>query len=231
MARPVDHAQHEEITQKAFDVICRGDLHGLNMARLAAKLEIKRSTLYWYFGNLGELFDAVIERLIEDQRPALRAARDQHLHPVDQLIQWMLAIEQYHRDNPRLMPNLVRLWAAAHPDESQGNLAGSLTRYQDQIEPLVMVLDAGQRQGLIHRCDSRGIVELCVALVDGALFRWISTGQRPDSLLDSLVSQVLEPLRVGARPRSEQTQRNVAGSTKSAVHSPQSAGDEWLELD
>src|SRR5207245_9747833 len=61
MSRPPDLARRAQLAARAFDVIRARGVHRTTMSDLAAALGLKRPTLYFYFKDLGAVFEAVLE--------------------------------------------------------------------------------------------------------------------------------------------------------------------------
>ena len=224
MARPVDHAQHQKMALQAFEVIRRGRFGDLTMARLAKEIGVKRSTLYWYFGNLGELFDAVIEHVLQEQGMAVAEAVDQHRHPVDKIIAWIRSVHQYHLADPKLLPNLIQLWAVSHPDQPERALTTAVARYEPLREAAIELLHQGAHDGLVAPCDSAAIIDLCSAVIDGGLVHFVGRGVSPEHMVDQFIRLVLAPLKLkGVSPNAQ----------PSPVWSKPTPGraDAWLEED
>ncbi|WP_459708918.1 TetR/AcrR family transcriptional regulator [Paraburkholderia sp. 2C] len=59
----------ERITKAALALIDEEGLDHCSMRRLGARLGVEAMALYYYFGNKGQLLDAVLEALLEGQLP------------------------------------------------------------------------------------------------------------------------------------------------------------------
>jgi AcrR family transcriptional regulator len=59
----------ESITKAALELIDEEGLDHCSMRRLGARLGVEAMALYYYFGNKGQLLDAVLEELLEGQFP------------------------------------------------------------------------------------------------------------------------------------------------------------------
>ncbi len=57
MPRTPDMKRRAEIAARAFEVLRERGLQRTGMADVATALGMKRPTLYWYFRDLGQLFD------------------------------------------------------------------------------------------------------------------------------------------------------------------------------
>lgn len=222
MARPVDHEQHAQMAFKAFEVIRAGRFGDLSMARLAKAMEVKRSTLYWYFPNLGDLFEVILAQVLERQSVAVFEEVAAAHHPIDQLTAWMRAVFRFHEADPDLLTNLIQLWAVSHPDRPQHAVATAVARYEPLRRAAIEMIDKGQRDGLVGHCESESLVDLCSAVLDGSLVHFVGRGVSPGRNIDHFTKLVLEPLRLGGGAHDH------AHSTQTAAFTPTM---DWLEED
>lgn len=71
MGRHVSMERRRELALAAFEAIRTRGLYGITMSELAGLLGLKRSTAYWYFRDLGHVFEIVLEHVLERQRAFL----------------------------------------------------------------------------------------------------------------------------------------------------------------
>src|SRR5256885_8103533 len=112
MPRQPDLAYRAQLARDAFAVLqARGV--GTSMRELAEALGVKRPTLYFYFPDLGAVFETVLEQtyraLAEEVVARTRAQGIDH--PLDRLRAVVDATIAFHRQRPQLIGGLFQLWA------------------------------------------------------------------------------------------------------------------------
>ena len=93
------------------------------MRELADALGVKRPTLYFYFPDLGAVFETVLDqtyRALAELVVARRAAVD---HPLDRLRAVVDATLAFHRERPQLIGGLFQLWAIGGRDFTACSIA------------------------------------------------------------------------------------------------------------
>jgi TetR/AcrR family transcriptional regulator len=201
MPRTLDIARRAELAAAAVDVLRARGATRCTMSELAAALGIKRPTLYFYFKDLGAVFDAVFDDT--QQRFLAHVARRMAApgldHPIDALAAMARASAEFVAGQREQVALLVQLWSA-----HAGDPARLLARGRELSDPL--------RQGLIDRvaagvarrevapCEPARVVDLVLAALDGALVAQVTRGAAPGPIVDELILRVLEPLAVRARP-------------------------------
>ncbi len=195
MARKVDAGKHAEVVAAAFDALRRRGVVGVSMADLAADLGMSRSALYWYFGGLSELFEAVLEQVLARQEDATTRAVLEHDHPIDQIAAWMRTTVRQYAADPELLAVLLQLWATARPDSKDE----TLDTFQQRFEPVralaCQALRDGITAGLVAPCDPVAVIDLCAVVVDGALVHHVSRRLDAVALVEHFLGGVLLPLR------------------------------------
>lgn len=195
MARPIDQARHREVVLAAFEALRRRGVVGVTMADLAGDLGMGRSALYWYFAGLGELFEAVLELVLDRQGGIVAAEVLSQSHPLDQIAAWMRTTVRIYHDDPGLLAVLLQLWATARPDAPDATLAVFRARFEPLHALACEQIEAGIAAGDIAPCQPRALVDLCAAVVDGALVHRLSRGIDSLGLIEEFLDAVVWPLR------------------------------------
>lgn len=170
------------------------------MSELAEALGVKRPTLYFYFPDLGAVFELVLDQtyraLAEHVIERTRAVA----HPLDRLRAVVDATIAFHRERPQLIGGLFQLWAVGGRD-----FASVLDRERRVVvaarDALVADLRAGIARREVRPCDPDRIVDLVLAVVDGVLVQHVLGVARPDGVIAELADRVIEPLRVTSKKK------------------------------
>ncbi|HRE92026.1 MAG TPA: TetR/AcrR family transcriptional regulator, partial [Myxococcota bacterium] len=123
MGRHVSMERRRELALLAFEAIRTRGLYGITMSELAGLLGLKRSTAYWYFRDLGHVFEIVLEHVLERQR-AFLIGRMQALgwgagrapqtsgppHPIDALYAYVEGIWDFFSAEGPYLLQLVSFW-------------------------------------------------------------------------------------------------------------------------
>ena len=196
MPRRRDLARRVELARAACEAVrTRGTQ--TSMRELADTLGVKRPTLYFYFPDLGAVFDAMLEPLSHALAEAVVARTRDPAHPIDRLRAAIDAALAFDRERPQLIAGLLQLWAIA------GHRAGALDRERRGVRAARDVLIAELRGGVARRevrpCDPERVVDLALALVSGALVQHALGIAHSEHVGEELARRVLEPLRVQRR--------------------------------
>lgn len=204
MARTPDMKRRAEIAAHAFEVLREKGLRRTGMAEVAAALGMKRPTLYWYFKDLGELFDAVLAEAMER---AARFVADRIMaaprHPIDLLHAFLRAVSEFHADSGGFVIGMLQLWAAGAPQDAERVLARSRAQAEAWRNLAIGVVEAGIRAGQVVPCDAAALVDAVRAIADGLTVQAAVGGSgEAGALLDLVRDRLLEPLRAdGGRSR------------------------------
>lgn len=198
MPRRPDLARRAELARAAFEVLRVRGMQ-ISMRELADALGIKRPTLYFYFPDLGAVFETVLEQLYEALTEIVLARVASHAHPIDRMRAVIDGVLAFHRDRPQLIGGLIQLWALGGHDlsivlerERRGVLAAR--------DAMIAELRAGIARKEVRPCAPERVVDLVLAFLQGAVVHHvIGIGWTDDGTIDELARRVLEPLRVQRR--------------------------------
>ena len=197
MARRPDLARRTELAHAAFEVLRTRGMQ-TSMRELAEALGVKRPTLYFYFPDLGAVFEAVLDQAYRALAETVVARTRNAAHPIDRLRAVVDATLAFHRERPQLIGGLFQLWAMGGRD-----FTTVLDRERRVVvaarDALVADLKAGIARGEVGKCAAERIVDLVLAVVDGVLVHHVLGIARPDDVIEELAARVLEPLRLPQR--------------------------------
>ena len=199
MPRRPDLARRAELATAAFEVL-RARGVSTSMSELAEALGVKRPTLYFYFPDVGAVFETVLDQTYQQLAEYVVMRTKTVDHPLDRLRTVVDATIAFHRERPQLIGGLFQLWAIGGRD-----VATLLDRERRIVvaarDALVADLRAGIARREVRACDPERIVELVLAVVDGVLVHHVLGIARPDGVIAELVERILEPLRPPRRKR------------------------------
>lgn len=193
MPRRPDLARRAELAKAAFEVLrTRGA--GTSMSELADALGVKRPTLYFYFRDVGAVFESVLDQTYQAHAEALIAKIKTLDNPLDRLRALLEVTMQFHRERPHLIGGLLQLWAVGGRD-----VTSVLERGRNMVQASRDALIADLRGGIARKevlpCDPERVVDLVLAVVDGVLVHLVLGIARPDDVIEELAERVIEPLR------------------------------------
>jgi AcrR family transcriptional regulator len=199
MPRRPDLARRAELAAAAFEVLRARGVQ-TSMRELADALGVKRPTLYFYFPDVGAVFETVLDQTYQQLAEYVVARTKAADHPLDRLRAVVDATIAFHRERPQLIGGLFQLWAVGGRD-----MATLLDRERRVVaaarDALVADLRAGVARREVRACDAERIVDLVLAVVDGVLVHHVLGIARPDGVIAELADRVIEPLRPPRRRR------------------------------
>src|SRR3954470_5996959 len=110
MPRRPDLTRRAELATAAFDVLRTRGV-GTSMSELADALGVKRPTLYFYFPDVGAVFESVLDQTYQTHGALLLAKLRTLDNPLDRLRALLDVTMQFHRERPHLIAGLFQLWA------------------------------------------------------------------------------------------------------------------------
>jgi len=199
MPRRPDLARRQELAASAFEVLRSRGMQ-TSMRELADALGVKRPTLYFYFPDVGAVFETVLDQTYA-ALTELVLARVRNLdHPLDRLRAVVDATIAFHRERPQLIGGLFQLWAMGGRD-FQTVLERERRAVLVARDALVADLRAGIAKKQVRACEPDRIVDLVLAVVDGVLVHHVIGIARPDGVIEELADRIIEPLRPGNKQR------------------------------
>jgi AcrR family transcriptional regulator len=199
MPRRPDLARRADLANAAFEILRARGMQ-TSMRELADALGVKRPTLYFYFPDLGAVFETVLEQTYRDLAASVIAKTRDLTHPLDRLQAIVEATLAFHRERPQLIGGLLQLWAVGGRDVN-----AVLDRERQIVigarDALVSDLRAGITRKEVRPCDPARIVDLVLAVVDGVLVHHVLGIARADDVVLELSERIIEPLRTPKKKR------------------------------
>jgi AcrR family transcriptional regulator len=199
MPRRPDLARRVELAHAAFDVLRARGMQ-TSMRELAGALGIKRPTLYFYFPDLGAVFETLLDHAIGALTETMLARARAHEHPIDRLCAVVDTALAFHRERPHVIAGFLQLWALGGGEPTRA-LDRARQGMRDARDALIVDLRAAIARKEVRACDPEHIVDLTLAVVEGTAVHH-ALGMAPiDDAGGELIRRVLEPLRAAARRR------------------------------
>src|SRR5215468_1291248 len=110
MPRRPDQERRTALAAAAFEVLRARGMQ-TSMRELADALGLKRPTLYFYFPDLGAVFESVLDQTYRALAEFVVARTRTQNHPLDRLRAVVDATIEFHRERPHLIGGLFQLWA------------------------------------------------------------------------------------------------------------------------
>jgi AcrR family transcriptional regulator len=198
MARTTDPTRRTDLARQAFDIVKERGLRNTSMSDIAKGLGIKRPTLYWYFKDLGQIVECVLEELLDEQDAFLAGQLGELSHPIDLLDGFVERVNQFFAGREELVHILLEFSSAARPGQPNPVIERVRDRVERRRSFAIQMLEQGIEDGLVAPCDVPALVDLVSAAVDGALLHRISLGIDERSFCEAIRRHILGPLRLQA---------------------------------
>ena len=193
MPRRPDLARRAELATAAFEVLRTRGVQ-TSMRELADALGVKRPTLYFYFPDLGAVFESVLDQMYGEIGQFVMKRLEAVDHPLDRLRVVVQATLEFHRERPQLISGLLQLWSVSGRD-----FAKLLDRESRIVEGSRAALVADLRAGIARKdvspCDPEHVVGLVLAVLSGVLVHHVLGIARPDGVIEEMAARIIEPLR------------------------------------
>ncbi len=196
MARPVDLARRTELALGALAFVRSQGMRRVTMSELAAALDMGRPALYWYFRNLGEVFEAVLAVILDRQRAFLQAVLQDTGTPLDLIEAWLRGVCAFYAEDPQLLAVLIQFWAMGQPDQPERVLAATRDYALALQDAATVLLREAIGAGQVAECEVEPLIALCAGTLDGLLVQQVRQGTDPLPALDLFCRRVLDPLRL-----------------------------------
>lgn len=208
MARTPDQEKRAEIAQRAFEYLREQGGARVTMSALAQALDMKRSTLYWYYSDIASIFEEVLEQLLREQDHYVMQQLIGITHPIELMLSYVKAIHSFYEGREDMIVFLLQFWAAGDPQSPNRTLEKLRDHYKPRRALAIQLIEDGISAGQIIPCDAKALVSLVGAVVDGLLVQCVieeSLDLRPHY---ALLEQFLAPLKGPAGEPSHDVNRS-----------------------
>ena len=199
MARTPDMARREEIARSAFEAMLAQGVQNTSMSALAKALGMKRPTLYWYFKDLGAVFDAILEILLKEQVDFVTRRLSGIAHPIDLLFAYAQGVDAFYAEREEVIAFLLQLWAAAGGESPDRTISTTREFFEPRRVQAIEMVEAGIELGLVAPCDPEVLVGSVGAFIDGLLVQRVTRQNDIKPMHSFLWEHVLQPLKRSPR--------------------------------
>lgn len=201
MPRRPDLARRAELARAAFDVLRSRGVQ-TTMSELADAIGVKRPTLYFYFPDIGAVFESVLDQTYQAHAELALSRMRAEPNALDRLRALIEVTVSFHRERPQLIAGLFQLWAVGGRDVGSviERARRALTATRDA---LITDLRAAVARREVRPCEPEHVVDLVLAVLDGVLVHEVlGLARSADGAINELMKNVIEPLRIEAPKRT-----------------------------
>jgi len=145
--------RRNQILFLAGEIFSRKGFHNASVSDIIQRAGIARGTFYLYFANKRDIFDSLLNEVVDELRDRIRPIDLQQGQPdpIVQLKENLHRVFEFLTQNPALTQ--ILLHHAAGLDQKTSNLLK--TFYGRVLDMIQSSLDHGIRMGLVRPCDTR----------------------------------------------------------------------------
>jgi AcrR family transcriptional regulator len=207
VSRAPDLVRRTELASRAFEVLRARGVR-TSMSELAEALGIKRPTLYFYFKDTGAVLETVLEETQRSYFAHVTGKVAGIAHPIDQLAAVMRVTIEFHQSRRDRVMLLFQLWTVSGDDP--GRILAKNRELTDPMRAIaVRQIEAGVADGRIAPCDPQRLVDLALAVLDGAMVHEVHGGSALP-IVDEFERRVLAPLRRATPRRKKPARRRTS---------------------
>jgi len=122
----------------------------------------------FYFPDQAVVFEAVLEQMDEALTESVLAKVASHTHPIDRLRAVIDGTLAFHRERPQLLAGLFQRWAFGGRELSIV-LARERRGVRAARDAMISELRAGIARKEVRRCDPARVVDVVLAVIEGAV--------------------------------------------------------------
>lgn len=178
-----------QILECAKDVFSKKGFHNASVADLISRAGIARGTFYLYFESKRDIFDTLLEDLLQELRRRIQPIRLESGNP-EPLVQLKANIHRVLElvvEEPELIEILLH-----HADGLDHQVEASVSSFYDRVLNLIeRSLEHGMRLGLLRTCDAR-IVAACILGTVKEVADWLTTQRGRTLSLDVLAEEIVD---------------------------------------
>lgn len=204
MPRPPEPEKRLDLARRAAAVLQREGLE-LSVARLAAKLGVKRPTLLYHFPSYASIFETVLRSVLVEQAAFVLARMAEHEHPIDRLYAQLRAVHEFHDGREDRMLFLTQAIAATGGARARAIVAMGNQVFEAHRREAAERVREGIARGVVAQCDPDALVAVVRAAIDGLMIQRVIEGRSLAPAHALVWERLLLPLK--RRPRRGKKRR------------------------
>lgn len=194
MARPRDIEKSKDLARRAVEILERDGLT-ISTEHLARELDIKRPTLLYHFPTYSHIVQAALAELLMEQAAFVEKRVEEHDHPIDRMYARLTAVHDFHRGQETRLLFLTQAIAVTAGGRAAEILATASELFEGARRDMVVRIERGIHEGVVHPCDAKALVSLMRAVVDGLTIQRVVSPRTVPAVHEMFWKTVLEPLK------------------------------------
>jgi len=171
---PKDPKKAEAILRSAVKVFAQSGLERGTISDIATEAGIGKGTVYEYFSSKDEIFEAILNAMMDEITGALEQLQGMDLTPTEKMRTFMRMNTEMIFEMQENMLIMVELWAQAVRGQWHGEKNPVLFNYYDRIRDLIiLILAEGEQRGEFRPMNKDGVATLLVAFLDGLILQFM----------------------------------------------------------
>ena len=197
MARTIDEKKRLDLAYQAFDVVARKGLFKTNLTEVARELDMKRTTLYWYFKSISQIIIKVLRDVDLKEKEYLDKVTEGVDDTISLLTAHMLGSYDFFKEKELYLTLITQLHGENLEPEIQEYLDDYDKSVLEEREELQQLLQEGVRQGELRPHNSEHIADACRAYVTGLLLHGLEVPLDGRVLLELFVIHCIHYQNIG----------------------------------
>lgn len=189
-------SRKQEILAAAKAVFAKEGYHGAALDEIALRAEFSKASLYTYFKDKQDLFDAVLEDGLDRLLVKVKEIASQELPPLSKLELIVKGVVEYLEDDRDFFrvfnPERVRMTDMRDPHLNKR----ILPKLNSFIEVAALVVKEGMDQKMIKKMDPLEVANLLFGMIHSVVAQWLLKGakeplaERSKVILDILLDGI-----------------------------------------
>ena len=175
-----DPTKADAIIRAAIHVFARDGLERGKIADIATEAGIGKGTVYEYFSSKNEIFNAMVDTIMNDMVDASETLYAMDLSPVDKLRTFMRMNIEIIFEMDEAMLIITEMWAQGARAIRQGRHESTqlTSSYEKMKQFVVNILKAGVMAEEFRDMNYDGVATLALAFIDGFVWQFMLAPER-----------------------------------------------------
>jgi len=197
MARPVDREKRRDLARRAVDALAELGIDA-SMTQLADALGVKRPTLLYHFPTKAAIAEQALQDILGEQAERVIARQEAVDHPIDQLMEQIRGVHEYHHGRERRILLLTQMVASAGDDHTDQIMKIGNMVFEARRQVMAQRLREGIEAGIFAPCDVDSLMYLIRCFNDGLIVQRVMLGLDLAPIHRFIWEHVLAPLKIEA---------------------------------